>query len=96
MKKVFPILIFVFLASCSKGSDCNWGIVEGSRVDSIDDGTTDGTTESKVYYLDIENECTGSILTDIEVTKSVYDEYGTSSGERICNVSGKQLNQLRY
>ena len=92
MKKVFPILIFVFLASCSKGSDCNCGIVEGSRVDSIDDGTT----ESKVYYLDIENECTGSILTDIEVTKSVYDEYGTSSGERICNVSGKQLNQLRY
>ena len=92
MKKVFPILIFVFLASCSKGSDCNCGIVEGSRVDSIDDGTT----ESKVYYLDIENECTCSILTDIEVTKSVYDEYGTSSGERICNVSGKQLNQLRY
>ena len=87
MRNIVPLLIFVFIASCSKAPDCDCGIVEGSRVDF-----PDGTIESEVYYLDIRNECTSSILTDIEVTQRVHTEYGISLGERICNISGKRLN----
>ena len=79
MKKIIPLLIFVFLASCSK-ENCDCGIVEGSRVDF-----PDGTLESQVFYLDIRNDCTGNIREDVSVTERIYDDFGISLGERICN-----------
>ena len=79
MKKIIPLLIFVFLASCSK-EDCDCGIVEGSRIDF-----PDGSIENQVYYLDIRNDCTGNIREDVSVTERVYSEYAISLGERICN-----------
>lgn len=29
---------------------------------------------------------------DVEVTERVYDDFGISLGERICDISGKRLN----
>ena len=88
MRRIVPILIFVLITSCSKAPDCDCGTVEGSRVDF-----PDGSIESEIWFLDIRNECTGSILTDIEVTERVYNQYAFEiDTQRICNISGKRLN----
>ncbi|MGB1043929.1 MAG: hypothetical protein ACPGYU_02165 [Flavobacteriaceae bacterium] len=88
MRKIVPILFFVILASCSKAPDCDCGTVEGSRVDF-----PDGTVESEIWFLDIRNECTGSILTDIQVEFNVYRSYTfDATTQRICNISEKRLN----
>lgn len=88
MKKIVPFLLLIYVFSCSKEPDCDCGIVEGSRTDF-----PDGTIESQVYYLDIRNECSSrNVQEDVQVTQRVYNEYGISLGERICNISGKRLN----
>lgn len=70
MKKIVTILIYVLIASCSREPDCDCGTVVGSRVDF-----PDGTVESEVWFLDIENECTGNITSDVQVTFSVCRSY---------------------
>ena len=77
MRKIVPILISFFLTSCSK-SDCDCGIVEGAKTEY------DGI--SSLYYLDVRLGCTGAILTDIDVTESIYNEYG-KVGYRICDIN---------
>ena len=86
MRNIVPLLIFVFIASCSKAPDWDCGIVEGSRVKFLD-------ANNPNYFLDIRNECTSSLLTDIEVTERVYNQYAFEiDTQRICNISGKRLN----
>ena len=80
MKKIVPFILLIFVLSCSKEPDCDCGIVEGSRIDF-----PDGTIESQVYYLDIRNDCTGNIREDVSVTERIYNDFGISLGERICN-----------
>lgn len=88
MNKIVPFILLVFILSCSKEPDCDCGIVEGSRVDF-----PDGTIESEIWFLDIKNECTGNIATDVQVPFSVYRSYTFgATTQRICNISGKRLN----
>ena len=77
MRKIVPILLFVLITSCSK-SDCDCGIVEGARTEY------DGI--SSLYYLNVRLGCTGANLTDIDVTESIYNEYG-KVGYRICDIN---------
>lgn len=88
MKKIVPFLLLVFVLSCSKEPNCDCGIVEGSRVDF-----PDGAVESEIWFLDIRNECTGIISTDVQVPFSVYRSYTfDATTQRICDISEKRLN----